>query len=82
MYDLEHEALFTAIRDGKVINDGPRMMHSTLVGILGREAAYTGQRITWQQMLDSKQDLAPDTLAWGDAFTPSPLPQPGVTPFI
>jgi predicted dehydrogenase len=82
MYDLEHEALFTAIRDGKVINDGPRMMHSTLVGILGREAAYTGQRITWQQILDSKQDLAPDTIAWGDAFTPSPLPQPGVTPFI
>jgi hypothetical protein len=58
------------------------MMLSTLVGILGREAAYTGQRITWQQILDSKQDLAPDTLAWGDSFTPSPLPQPGITKFI
>ncbi len=82
MYDLEHEALFTAIREGKAINDGPRMMHSTLVGILGREAAYTGQRITWQQILDSKQDLAPDNLAWGDSFTPSPLPMPGITAFV
>jgi predicted dehydrogenase len=82
MYDLEHEALFAAIRSGKTINDGPRMMLSTLVGILGREAAYTGQRITWQQMLDSKQDLAPDTLSWGDSFTPSPLPRPGITQFL
>lgn len=82
MYDLEHEALFTAIREGRAINDGPRMMHSTLVGILGREAAYTGQRITWQHILDSKQDLAPDTLKWDDSFNPSPLPQPGITAFV
>lgn len=82
MYDLEHEALFTAIREGRAINDGPRMMHSTLVGILGREAAYTGQRITWQQILDSKQDLAPDDIKWEDSFTPTPMPQPGVTPFV
>jgi len=82
MYDLEHEALFAAIRQGQAINDGPRMMLSTLVGILGREAAYTGQRITWQQMLDSQQDLAPDTLKWEDSFTPSPMPQPGITAFV
>ena len=47
MYQLEHDALFNAIREGKVINDGERMMLSTLVGIMGREAAYTGQRIVW-----------------------------------
>ncbi len=82
MYDLEHEALFNAIREGRVINDGPRMMLSTLVGILGREAAYTGQRITWQQILDSKQDLAPDQLTWEDSLTPSPLPKPGLTAFV
>ncbi len=82
MYDLEHEALFSAIREGRSVNDGPRMMLSTLVGILGREAAYTGQRITWQQILDSKQDLAPDNLAWSDRFDPGPLPQPGVTTFV
>lgn len=81
MYDLEHEALFNAIRKGEVINDGDRMMLSTLVGIMGREAAYTGQLLTWQNMLDCTQDLAPDSLKWGDSFTPTPMPLPGVTKF-
>lgn len=48
MYDLEHEALFASIRKGQVINDGDRMMLSTLVGIMGREAAYTGQKVLWE----------------------------------
>jgi len=47
MYDLEHDAFFTAIRKGEIINDGDRMMLSTLVAIMGREAAYTGQKIVW-----------------------------------
>jgi predicted dehydrogenase len=79
MYDLEHEAFFQSIRKGAALNDGDRMMLSSLVGIMGREAAYTGQMITWQQMLDSTQDLAPDTLKWGDSFKPTPMPIPGVT---
>ncbi|MDZ4287211.1 MAG: Gfo/Idh/MocA family oxidoreductase, partial [Prosthecobacter sp.] len=79
MYDLEHEALFNSIRKGTVVNDGDRMMLSTLVAILGRDAAYTGQQITWQQILDSTEDLAPDNLKWGDSFKPTPMPMPGVT---
>jgi predicted dehydrogenase len=82
MYDLEHEALFNSIRKGEVINDGDRMMLSTLVAIMGREAAYTGQLITWDQMLACTQDLAPDTLKWGDSFKPAPMPMPGVTKFL
>ena len=81
MYDIEHEALFNAIRKGEVVNDGDRMMLSTLVGIMGREAAYTGQLITWDQMLACTQDLAPDSLKWADSFTPTPMPIPGVTKF-
>lgn len=82
MYDLEHEALFNSIRKGEVINNGDRMMLSTLVGIMGREAAYTGQLITWDQMLACTQDLAPDNLKWTDSFTPTPMPLPGVTKFL
>lgn len=54
MYDLEHQALFNAIRKGEVINDGDRMMSSTIIAIMGREAAYTGQKIFW------KDDAAPE----------------------
>lgn len=57
MHQAEHDALFAAIRKGEVINNGDRMMLSTLVGIMGREAAYTGQKINW------KDDSAPAAAA-------------------
>ncbi len=90
MYDAEHDVLFATIRKGEVINNGERMMLSTLVGLMGREAAYTGQRLAWEAagpsptlaMLSSKQDLAPDTLQFGDTFDPGPVPKPGVTKFV
>ncbi len=43
MYQVEHNELFASIRSGKPINDGDRMAKSTLLGIMGRNAAYTGQ---------------------------------------
>ena len=58
------------------------MCHSTLLGIMGRAAAYTGKRITWEQILNSTGDLAPDDLKWDSSFTPGPLPMPGITPFV
>lgn len=79
MYQVEHDELFAAIRSGKPVNDGEWMLHSTMVGIMGRMAAYSGKRITWQQAVESPEDLAPDHLAWGDSFIPSPIPQPGQT---
>jgi len=83
MYQIEHDVLFEAVRHGGCVNDGERMMNSTMVGILGRTAAYTGKRITWEEIVQSKLDLAPEeTLAWGDKFEPTPMPQPGVTKFI
>ncbi len=81
MYQNEHNELFAAIRSGKPINDGEQSALSTLMGIMGREAAYTGQRITWEQMLKSKQNLMPKEFAWG----PNPVPavaHPGKTKFV
>ncbi len=81
MYQEEHNTLFKAIRKGEVVNDGDWMATSTMLGILGRLAAYTGQRITWEQALQSTTDLAPDSLKMSDSFDPGSLPQPGVTKF-
>jgi myo-inositol 2-dehydrogenase / D-chiro-inositol 1-dehydrogenase len=80
-YRLEHKELYTAIREGKVINDAERSAYSTLMGILGREAAYTGQRITWEQIKASKQDLQPKEYAWGENKVPV-VPVPGTTKFV
>jgi hypothetical protein len=78
MYDQEHRELFAAIRAGKLINDGERMASSTLLGIMGRMSAYSGQRVTWEQALNSKEDLAPEqSLKWTDSFEPMPRPIPG-----
>lgn len=83
MYAQEHRDLFAAIRAGSPLNDGERMATSTLLGIMARTAAYTGQRITWEQITNSREDLAPEeSLRWDDAFTPTPLPVPGVTKFV
>jgi hypothetical protein len=64
MYDAEHQALFGAIRSGNTINNGEYMCNSTLVAIMGREACYTGQRITWDDLIRSEQKLGPDVLDW------------------
>ncbi|PIE24433.1 MAG: oxidoreductase [Planctomycetota bacterium] len=80
MYQLEHDALFRAIRAGEPINNGDYMAKSTLMAILGRQAAYTGQSIGWEQMLNSEESLAPEKYDWVDVAAPA-LPMPGHTRF-
>ena len=47
---------------------------------MGREAAYTGQIITPEQVLTSKLDLSPANYTFGPNPVP-PVPVPGVTKF-
>lgn len=80
MYQVEHDELFAAIRKGEMVNDGDWMLLSTMVGIMGRMAAYSGKKITWADAIASNEDLAPEeTLKWGDKFEPTPMPRPGQT---
>jgi predicted dehydrogenase len=82
MYQVEHNELFAAIRAGKPINDGDFMARSTLMGILGRMATYTGQRITWEKALGSKEDLTPKTLEMKASLPVPPVAKPGITKFV
>jgi predicted dehydrogenase len=81
MYQQEHDELFASIRASKPINDGERMMTSTMMAILGRMATYTGQTITWEQALASREDLSPPKYEWGEIAVP-PVALPGVTKFV
>jgi myo-inositol 2-dehydrogenase / D-chiro-inositol 1-dehydrogenase len=76
MYQREHDILFESIRDGKPINDGVRMSHSSLLAIMGRMAAYTGQDVTWDQAMNASEDLNSVPWTLGDRATP-PLAIPG-----
>ncbi len=78
----EHEELFNSIRCGKPVNNGDYMAKSTLMTILGRMATYTGQKITWEQAMNSKEDLSPERYDWDAKPPKSEIAFPGVTPFV
>lgn len=83
MYQVEHDELFASIRAGKPLNDGDRMVTSTLAGIMGRMAGYTGQQVTWDMALNSKEEIAPQNLRdWNGTVVVPPLALPGRTKFI
>ena len=77
MYQVEHDEWFAGIRQGEPLNNGEYMAKSTLLAIMGRMATYTGQEVTWEQALNSKQDLSPATSAWGPA-PGNEIARPGV----
>jgi len=79
MYQTEQDERCAAIRKGEPINDGTWMAHSTLMAIMGRNAAYTGQEITWEQAMNSQEKLVPDSLTWDMKLPIAPLPMPGRT---
>ncbi len=82
MYQVEHNDLFASIRSGEHINDGDRMVHSTMMAIMGRMSAHTGQELTWDDALNAEEDLGPDAPAWDASFEPSPVARPGETTFF
>ena len=81
MYQNEHDALFASIRAGTPINDCERGANSTLMAIMGRMAAYTGQTITWEQAMNSQEDLSPARYEFSDLPKP-PVAVPGKTKFV
>jgi myo-inositol 2-dehydrogenase/D-chiro-inositol 1-dehydrogenase len=78
MYQQEHDELFASIRAGTPKNDGEWVAHSTLLAIMARMAAYTGQQVSWQQALESTETLGPRELTLGDA-PKVVVPVPGIT---
>ena len=82
LYQVEHDELFASIRSGTPINNGEYMSKSSLMAIMGRMAAYTGQQITWEQALNSKEDLTPPKYDWDLALAPPQIAVPGQTKFF
>lgn len=82
LYQVEHDELFASIRKGTPVNDCERMWRSTLTGLMGRMAAYTGEEITWEQMLKSKENLFPPKLTWDMALPIAPMAVPGKNTFV
>lgn len=83
-YQIEHDELFSAIRNGTQLNDTEWGAMSTMTTIMGRMAAHSGQMLEWDDALNSELILVPDNLNW-DAEPPAkpdengnyPVPVPG-----
>jgi predicted dehydrogenase len=80
MYQIEHDEMFAALRAGKPINNGEAAANSTLLALMGRTSAYTGQVVTPEMVLQSKEDLSPARYEFGPLAMP-PVPVPGTTKF-
>ena len=55
------------------------MATSTLLAMMGRMAAYTGQEVTWEQAMNSQEKLVPESLDWKMKLDIAPLAMPGVS---
>jgi predicted dehydrogenase len=81
-YEQEHVDLIASIKAGTPLNEAQRIAESTLTAIMAREAAYTGQEVTWDQIMASNLTTAPvalDKLTLDMKLPVPPVPVPGKT---
>ena len=82
-YVQEHiDMMASILGTGPYQNRAMAVAESTMTAIMGREAAYSGQEITWEMAMNSKQDLTPKDPSLSDAFPVPPRPVPGEYKFI
>jgi len=81
-YVQEHTDLIASIRAGKPLNELKQVAESTLTAIMGRMSAYTGKEVSWEQALNSKEDLMPKDLTLDMSKPVAPVAIPGKTPLL
>jgi predicted dehydrogenase len=79
-YEQEHQNLINSIREGKPINEAQSLAESTMTAILGREATYSGNEITWDKAFASETTLGPEKIEFA-AYQIPPIPRPGTYKF-
>ena len=68
-YKKEHVDLVNAIRKGKKLNDGWHGATSSMTGVLGRMATYSGQEVFWDEAVEKGPNEMPKKFAF-DADPP------------
>ncbi len=80
-YVQEHIDLVNAIRTGNQIIEAEETARTNLTAIMGREAAYTGKQVTWDEMMASGMKLGPEgELTMGPVDIEAVIPVPGSAP--
>jgi hypothetical protein len=90
-YDAEQKALIDSVREGKPINSGYHMAHSTMIGVMGQITCYSGKPVRWDEAMKSDLQYGPTpeeaSLDMEPPTTPDetgnyPLPMPGITKLL
>jgi len=90
-YQVEHDVMFKAIREGKPVNNGNYMVPSTMITVMGQLSCYTGKEVTWEQANNSDFYYPPKAEDCHDDMDPPsklgadgsyPVPKPGFTKMI
>ena len=82
-YRQEHKDLVDSIRAGTPIVELKQMADSSLVAVMGRMAAYTGQKVSWTFAAEeSKLDLFPKDFTWESSLPPPQFAVPGKTKLV
>lgn len=82
-YVAEHTAMVASIRgDGPYINHAMPVAESTMTCIMARESAYSGMKVTWDQIMASQLDLQPKSFDYDLKMEIPPLPVPGTYKLI
>ena len=78
-YQQEHTDFIASIRKGEPLSELKWVTESTASAIMGREAAYTGKVVTFDDIVNSTNVLAPPSLDLSAALSTPPVPMPGGT---
>ena len=80
-YTQEHIDLQNAILKDLALNEAEQVAKSTMCAIMGRMAAYTGRDLTWDEAINSKEVLMPESIEFGSR-PEAPVAIPGKTKFV
>ena len=88
-YQVEHDDLAAAIRQGLEYNEADNGAYSSMTSILGRMCTYSGKEITWDSAINSNISLMPKNFSF-DADPPVmpredgsyPIAVPGLTKVV
>jgi predicted dehydrogenase len=77
-YSLEHVDLINHLRKGTSHIEAEECAISCLAGVMGREAAYTGATVTWDEISGADMNFLPENLELGNVdMSQYKVPVPG-----
>lgn len=82
-YVQEHiDMVNSVLGKGPYLNESMAVAESTMTCIMGREAAYSGLKITWDMIMNSQENLLPASFDEKQSVPVPALPVPGQYKFV